>query len=865
MAFNTTNGYLYRNSGGVAVTSAATILVAIKQLEPQLEGTKYLISIRHPALTNGHDLFIVENQSGPSLSVNLGADEVGPMNTLQINEWNWLAIVGNDSNTVIAYLHDGEEWQTMSATQVPFNVDLLRIGSDSFTIPFKGKFAHIREWNRALTLANLTDEISSQTANPTGLVSAKSGSSGNLEAALAGQYGPSFLASGSVIVDTELPTLYVNRGLGIVPYLNELSAAVGQIPYIFVCAPVNRPIFDQDNYTLLYTAMQAWCLTNSRVATLDLGNVALIGDDLFHGNIDLTYHSPALAFETLLAGNGYAANFVGTNPWSNDAKPGDIPVSAQTGWTITNLTADIPNVVNRYPQTLFVTLGANNLAGASTGVTAYLNALNIAIGFPPNKRIFVMPPVNNGSLNLGQLNTLRTAMQNWCAGGPNRFYIETADAILLPTDFSGTRVNSSGAAKVAQTMYNQVVARVPPVVATPMAKRKFIDLNQAALTGSDFTSDAIHWSATGQQKIADLIFSRIDAAVRGANLPPPPNRGIGLAIGAATAAAVSKRIFNVKGTAAGIALANGVGLGLGNFAYGTASGLAIAMATGKRIGSGAGSAAGLATVTGRAGVRTGKGTSTAFATVLGVGVGVGSTWTPASDSGLVAWYDMSNPASYNTTTKTWTARFGSINAVAQSLGPTKITNGFDGAKNALSFTMTSDMSLIVSNPGIQEAMTVFSLKLITNTGFNQSLWVRGALGAGVATLLTFDYGGGLRSHYLGAADADHYEADLAAGGMVVSRHAKVARTVRWNGLQTATSTTVTSGTEPAATESFELIYYPGSSQNVTIQVAAIGIFAGSSWSDTLAQKIEGYIAHNNLGVGTSVLPAGHPYKTTAPT
>lgn len=296
------------------------------------------------------------------------------------------------------------------------------------------------------------------------------------------------------------------------------------------------------------------------------------------------------------------------------------------------------------------------------------------------------------------------------------------------------------------------------------------------------------------------------------------------------------------GTASGVATATAVGVsGNPSAVVGTSSGQAVALAVGGRISRAVGAATGVAAAT---------------------ATGSTAAWTPAAEAGLIAWFDMTTPSSYNSGTRTWTARWGGKTAVGAVGGPSVLSNAFDGTKGALQFVGTSNQTLTMASPGAQEMVTLVVLKFTTLNGVTPNIWTRAQLGIGVAGLLSFDFGG-LRAQYVTGNAADDYAATVTTGGIAVSRHTLAARTVRWNGTETATNTTVQSGTQPATNDSFNIFYYP-SSQDFTVQVAAVGVFQGSAWSTALAEKIEGFVAHNGIGVGTSVLPSGHTYKSVAP-
>ncbi len=98
--------------------------------------------------------------------------------------------------------------------------------------------------------------------------------------------------------------------------------------------------------------------------------------------------------------------------------------------------------------------------------------------------------------------------------------------------------------------------------------------------------------------------------------------------------------------------------------------------------------------------------------------------------------------------------------------------------------------------------------------------------------------------------------------MVVARQARNNRLQRWNGTEVVDEGTVATGTDIPIEQVFRL--FPNNGTTYTAQVAAVGLFYDYVYSDALAEQIEGFLAHNSLGVETTALPGGHTYKTTAP-
>lgn len=238
-------------------------------------------------------------------------------------------------------------------------------------------------------------------------------------------------------------------------------------------------------------------------------------------------------------------------------------------------------------------------------------------------------------------------------------------------------------------------------------------------------------------------------------------------------------------------------------------------------------------------------------------------WSPNDEAGLLGWWDMSTPSSYDTGTKTWTKRFGTLpNLIGGGVGPTKITTGFSGDKDALTFVDTSNTALSIASPGFTEVTVVLAMDVKAITASNALVWNRGTLGIATAGQIIIDTYG-IQHRYRNGTDAEYYSLTLPAQLLNVGRYSATSRIIRINGAEVASSTATNTGTEAGSTETFELFRDVGTT-NYSIQIAAVGIFTSASWSTGLAEKIEGFIAHNNIGHTTAILPGGHTYKSAAP-
>lgn len=232
-------------------------------------------------------------------------------------------------------------------------------------------------------------------------------------------------------------------------------------------------------------------------------------------------------------------------------------------------------------------------------------------------------------------------------------------------------------------------------------------------------------------------------------------------------------------------------------------------------------------------------------------------WTPNDEASLLAWFDTTADR-YDGTT--WTKRYGAgNNAVKEATGPTESTTTFNGSTRGLIFTGNSNTQLVWTPASMTEWITVAVVKFTTRAV--DAVFVERS-GYTNSRLITFSFGG-VRVSYLGG-DVDEYGAITTNPSMIVARHSKASRIARLNGTQISSGATATSGTENT-TATLRFGAYEGSAKNWTMEATVWGIFANSGWSNALAEKIEGFIAHEgNLGITVADLPIGHPYKTNPP-
>jgi hypothetical protein len=238
-------------------------------------------------------------------------------------------------------------------------------------------------------------------------------------------------------------------------------------------------------------------------------------------------------------------------------------------------------------------------------------------------------------------------------------------------------------------------------------------------------------------------------------------------------------------------------------------------------------------------------------------------WTPNDEAGLLGWWEMSDPNYYDTSTKVWTKRWGTLNNfTAPGDGPSKTAVGFDGTKSCLVFQGASDTGLWIDNPGFTEFVFVIAYRFTATPSAAVNLMNRED-GSG-ARYTPFDFGG-VQVNYADQSQ-NYFDGGAWPNTVIsVSRHSANSRILRWNGEQQISDTTAATGS-PSSTTDLCLARYAGGTPTYNVQIAAVGIFTNASWSTDLAEKVEGYIAHSDSGLGatTAQLPSGHPYKTEAP-
>ena len=238
-------------------------------------------------------------------------------------------------------------------------------------------------------------------------------------------------------------------------------------------------------------------------------------------------------------------------------------------------------------------------------------------------------------------------------------------------------------------------------------------------------------------------------------------------------------------------------------------------------------------------------------------------WTPNDEASLLGWWDSTDSNSYSTITKVWTKRWGTLaNLTGAGDGPSKTAVGFDGTKSALVFQGSLDTGLSIATPWYHEFVLVLVYRFTTTPSASVNMSDR-ADGTG-GRYTPFDFGGAQVNY--GSQSQNYFDGGAHPVTTIsVSRHARNSRILRWNGEEEINDTTAAAADGNTATAHW-LFKYTAGTPTYSCQVAAFGIFASSGWSTDLAEKIEGYIAHANGGIGATTvqLPSGHPYKTVAP-
>ncbi len=254
---------------------------------------------------------------------------------------------------------------------------------------------------------------------------------------------------GKVLVES--PFEFIADGPTIDIYLNSASNVQG-----------NSSIYD--TISLVEVSQEGQTATPNT-----LGKIAMLGDSFTRGNLSTdTYSSPVEEFGALLDAASIPHSFIGA---FGDSEPGSVPVTANGGWTIADLSGQVSAVAALNPDTIFVYIGFNDIASSSSSaaadITDLLNAISTAVGGFATKRIFVCSPNLLTWFTQSVYEALRDSISAWCQAGASsgqaRYFINLNDANLdvLGADGSGdgSHWSGAGADKVAALLRDVVVAR----------------------------------------------------------------------------------------------------------------------------------------------------------------------------------------------------------------------------------------------------------------------------------------------------------------------------------------------------------------------------------------------------------------------
>jgi lysophospholipase L1-like esterase len=206
----------------------------------------------------------------------------------------------------------------------------------------------------------------------------------------------------------------------------------------------------------------------------NMGPTVLMGDSLTRGSTGY-YDSYANYFKTRCVNGGYAPEFKGLlfnpadpyGPLLSD--PGGVPVAANGGWTISTLSDRISQIAALNAKTFVLMIGTNDIntsvyvANIGTTLTTFLNNLSSAVGgFTGDKRIVVVSPPKTPTMNNDSYNLYVSTATTWVAQNPsNRKFLNASTVSLVQgTDLTSDTVHftASGADKIGKFIYDGMVA-----------------------------------------------------------------------------------------------------------------------------------------------------------------------------------------------------------------------------------------------------------------------------------------------------------------------------------------------------------------------------------------------------------------------
>ena len=241
---------------------------------------------------------------------------------------------------------------------------------------------------------------------------------------------------------------------------------------------------------------------------------------------------------------------------------------------------------------------------------------------------------------------------------------------------------------------------------------------------------------------------------------------------------------------------------------------------------------------------------------------------PPQVSGLVAWFDASDPSSVQGNPVTqWNDKSGSGNNAVAGTGPS-YTRDPQG-RPCMSFTGTQWLESAATVPATTHSLIAVHAPTYTNGsngaggtyGGNSSLF-RFQTGANYVVFPYYANGprGYITSYGLGSGDTTLVENSVAATASIINANiAPTSQIIYKNGTQQATqATTLTSGTSPSLTIGR---YTPGLLEYYQGYVYEMIVYS-ASLTTTQRQSIEGYLGWK-WGLQASLSNA-HPYLTVNP-
>lgn len=189
-------------------TGSFTYTFYVKRLA-DLIGLKHLFNIARSA-GNYHDVIINAPENAahiPVIQANWATTQAKGTLAVPLNTWFPMAVMGSGANISLKW-RSGNTVVTVTVAQTTYTSEWEWWGdAGSNTNLFTGLYAHIRRYSASLTDAEILAEWDSPThVRATGLLSAHSGDGGSVAAAVIGEFGPDFVASGALAYSADMPS-----------------------------------------------------------------------------------------------------------------------------------------------------------------------------------------------------------------------------------------------------------------------------------------------------------------------------------------------------------------------------------------------------------------------------------------------------------------------------------------------------------------------------------------------------------------------------------------------------------------------------------------------------------------------------------